>query len=94
MYAKLENLTEEEKQIMRYYLATKSRSNTLRIDDGVVNSLVANRIIYRGASVGNMLEGFAHNISDIAWEYLHSHPELLVGSTNTYRTDKGNRRVF
>jgi hypothetical protein len=85
---RLNSLTEDEKQILRYYFAEQTRANSLRIDDGVVQGLVAEGIIYRSASVGNMLDGFAHNISDIAWEYLQAHPHLLNGTTNTYRTDK------
>lgn len=85
---KLQSLTEDEKQILRYYLAKNTRANMLKIDDGVVQGLVSDRIIYRSASMGNILEGFAHNISDFAWDYLHEHPQLLLGSTNLYRTDK------
>lgn len=85
---KLHNLTEDEKQILRYYFAKGTRSNTLKVDDGVVQELVACRIIYRSAQLGNMLEGFSHNISDLAWDYIHLNPSVLQGSTNTYRTDK------
>lgn len=85
---RLQRLTEDEKQILRFYVAENTRANTLKIDDGVVNGLVADGIIYRAASMGNLLEGFAHNITDFAWEYLHENIELLDGHTNTYRTDK------
>lgn len=85
---RLQNLTEDEKQILRFYFAKNTRSNVLRIDDGVVQGLVADGILYRSASVGNMLEGFAHNISDFVWDHIHRNPGLLVGDTNTYRTDK------
>lgn len=85
---RLNSLTEEEKQILRFYVAKQSKSNVLRIDDGVVKGLVSAGIIYQSAALGNMLEGFAHNISDFAWEYLHEHPEVLDGTTNLYRTDK------
>lgn len=85
---RLQCLTEDEKQILRYYIAENTRANTLRIDDGVVQGLRANGIIRRSASMGNALEGFAHNISDFAWDYLHEHPHLLEGTTDTYRTDK------
>ncbi|WP_146583085.1 superinfection exclusion B family protein [Neorhodopirellula pilleata] len=91
---KLHSLTEDEKQILRFYYATQSKSNTLRIDDGVVNGLVSAGVIFPAARMGNMFEGFAHNISDVAWNYLHEHPELLDGTTNFYRTDKGNRRLL
>ncbi|MCA3176625.1 MAG: superinfection exclusion B family protein [Burkholderiales bacterium] len=85
---KLNSLTEDEKQILRYYYAKNTRANTLRVDDGVVQELAASRVIYRSAQVGDMVEGFAHNITDFAWEYIHANPQVLVGSTNTYRTDK------
>jgi hypothetical protein len=89
---RLHRLTEDEKQILRYYIAANSRANTLRIDDGVVQGLVADGIIHQSASLGNMIEGFAHNIDDFAWDYLHGYPNLLEGRTNTYRTDKRGKR--
>jgi len=85
---KLNRLTEDEKQILRYYFAKGTRSNTLKVDDGVVQELVMCRIIYRSTQVGNLLEGFSHNINDLAWDYIHSNPHVLQGSTSTYRTDK------
>lgn len=88
---RLNRLTEDEKQILRFYVEKKTRANVLRYDDGVVQSLVSDRIIYQSASLGNVLEGFAHNISDFAWDYLHVHPHLLDGTTNTFRTDKRER---
>ncbi len=85
---RLNNLTEDEKQILRYYLAENTRANTLRVEDGVVQGLKSSGVIYMSASMGNLVEGFAHNISNHAWDYIHKHPELLLGSTKTYRTDK------
>jgi hypothetical protein len=85
---RLHRLTENEKQILRYYLVEQTRANTLRIDDGIVQELLGAEIIYRSSAVGNFLEGFAHNISPIAWDYLHANPNLLNGSTDTYRSDK------
>jgi hypothetical protein len=89
---RLHRLTEDEKQILRFYFAKQTRANLLRIDDGVVQGLVSSGIIYRSTQLGNMIEGFAHNISDFAWDYLHQHPELLDGTTNFYRTDR--RDIF
>lgn len=88
---KLQYLTEGEKQILRYYVAENTRTNVLKVNDGVVQGLVASRIIYRAASIGDLIEGFAHNITDLAWDYLHLHPEVLDGTTNFYRTDKRQR---
>jgi hypothetical protein len=88
---RLHDLTENEKQILRYYIANNTRANRLRIEDGVVQGLVSKGIIYQSAAMGNLLEGFDHNISEVAWDYLHSHPGLLKGSTDFRRTDKRNR---
>lgn len=85
---KLNRLNEDEKQILRFYLAKGTRSNSLRVDDGVVQELVACRIIFRSTQMGNLVEGFSHNISDVAWDYINANPEVLRGTTNTYRTDK------
>lgn len=85
---RLQCLTEDEKQILRFYISENTRANMLRIEDGVVQGLKADGIIYQSASLGSILEGFAHNISDFAWDYLKVHPHLLQGNTNTYRTDK------
>lgn len=89
---RLHRLTEDEKQILRYYIAKQTRANTLRINDGVVQGLVADGILYRSTSMGSLVEGFGYKISDIAWNYLNVFPNLLEGSTNTYRTDKRERR--
>ena len=85
---RLHRLTEDEKQILRFYIAENTRANMLRIEDGVVQGLQSDGIIYQSASLGNVVEGFAHNITDYAWDYLHVNPHLLNGTTNTYRTDK------
>jgi hypothetical protein len=85
---RLNRLTEDEKQILRFYIAKQTRANSLRIDDGVVQALVAEGIIYRSASMGNVFEGFAYNISDTAWEYLNVNPGLLAGTTHIARTDR------
>jgi hypothetical protein len=85
---RLGNLTEPEKQILRYYIAMNTRGNKLRTESGDVMALVHAEIIYRSAAVGSVLEGFAHNISDFAWDYIHSNPHVLDGTTNTYHTDQ------
>ena len=85
---RLNALTEGEKQILRFYIAKQTKTNVLRIDDGVVQGLVAARIIYQSALIGYIVEGFALNITDFAWEYLLAHPHLLNGTTDIYRTDK------
>lgn len=78
---RLRDLTEGEKEILRYYIIENTRANVLRLEDGVVQELVAEGIIYRSSNIGSVLDGFAHNINDIAWDYLHVYPYLLESST-------------
>ena len=80
--------TEEEKQILRFYYAKETKTNYLHVADGVVQGLVAKGIIQLASSMGSVVDGFAHNINEIVWQELNEHPDLLVGTTNTYRTDK------
>lgn len=84
---RLHALTEEEKQILRFYIAKETKTNVLCIDDGVVQGLVSAGIIYRSSNIGTMYRGFAHNIFDFAWDYLHENPHLLKGTTKKYRTE-------
>lgn len=84
---RLNSLTEDEKQILRFYIAKQTKTNFLRIDDGVVQGLVSAGIIYRAANFGD-IRRFPYNISEIAWDYLNINQSLLVGTTNSWRTDK------
>lgn len=86
----LGRLTEDEKQILRFYIVKQTRANRLRFDDGVVQGLASKHIIMLASKLGNMIEGFEYNINDVAWDVLNEKPVLLVGTTNTYRTDKRN----
>lgn len=85
---RLRTLTEDGKQILRFYVALNTRANTLRYDDGVVQGLASVGVIWQSSGMGNALEGFAYNISEAAWDELHKKPTLLDGTTNVYRTDK------
>lgn len=85
---RLNSLTEEEKQILRYYLAKQTRTNSLRIQDGIVQGLVAAGIIHQSASLGDLHSGFSYNISEFAWEFLNKNQTILEGVTTTCRTDK------
>jgi hypothetical protein len=86
--AHLNNLTEDEKQILRYFIQFSTRASMLRYDDGVVQGLAHRGIIYQSSSMGNVFQGFPYNISDWAWDYLQVNPDVLNGYTNVYRTDK------
>jgi len=85
---RLNNLTEDEKQILRYYIGFNTRASMLRYDDGVVQGLAQRGIIYQSSSLGSIFQGFPYNISDWAWNYLQANAHVLDGYTKTYRTDK------
>jgi hypothetical protein len=86
---RLNSLTEEEKQILRFYIAKQTRTNYLRMGDGVVHGLESCGIIRQAHIQGDILEGFAYNITEFAWEYLQKHhATVLNGTTRHYRNDK------
>lgn len=88
IFQRLKRLTEDEKQILRFYIANQSRSNKLRFDDGIVQGLANDRIIFRASSIGSLVDGFAFNINNVAWDVLNKDQTLLDGTTNTWRTDQ------
>ena len=75
---RLHNLTPDEQEILRPYIADNTRTQYLSYTDGVVRGLEHERIIYRSAEVGHM-ESWAYNIQPWAWTYLNQHRELLAG---------------
>jgi hypothetical protein len=71
---RLHDLTPEERDILRGYIIGNTRTQYYRsLDDGVVDGLEAERIIYRTS-----INGWAYNIQPWAWKYLNEHPELLL----------------
>lgn len=77
MRKRLNDLTSEEKQILRKYILGNTRTQDLLIQDGVANGLVAAKVLYRSANVGSMMGGFAFNMQPWAWVYLKENPYLL-----------------
>ncbi len=88
---RLRTLSEDEKQILRFYVAQNTRTNSLRIDDAVAQGLAADGVIALAGNFGNALDGFPYRIADVVWSELQKEPGLLDGSTNTYRTDRTER---
>jgi len=84
---RLKALTENEKQIIRYYVIKNTRSNNLNLECGIVKGLESAGIIHRASSVGSALNGFAYHIDDAAWDYINKNKRLLIGTTDTYRSD-------
>lgn len=85
---KLQLITEDEKQILRYYIFKQTRTNYLDIRNGAVNGLVAANIIRRSSEVSmnvgfnNMI--FAFRISDIAWQILNENTEFIFNEESRF----------
>jgi len=73
----LKQLTPEEKKLLSGYIHNQTRSQTLKVQSGVVNALVMQKILVRASSLGSVFGGFDYNIQPWAWEYLNENPELL-----------------
>jgi hypothetical protein len=84
---RLHSLTEDEKEILRFYITKKTKTNRLYAEDGVVVGLETAGIIYRASPLGTASITFAYNIPELVWDYLQQNPCLLTGITRKYRTD-------
>lgn len=73
---RLHRLSPDEKEILMHYIGNQVRSQILPMQDGTVNGLVAEKIIFRSSNLGS-INGFAYNIQPWAWDYLNEHPDLL-----------------
>lgn len=74
---RLFKLTEEEKEILSYYIDNQTKSQNLSYTYGVVKSLERNLIIYRASTLSAYGDSFAYNIQPWAWDYLNKNPKLL-----------------
>jgi hypothetical protein len=81
----LRGLTEDEKQILRFYLTKQTKTNYLNIMDGITQGLESKGIIERMPVATHEVGMFAYNISDFCWKYLNKNRGLLEGLTNTIR---------
>lgn len=74
---RLNNLTNEEKEILNYYITNKTRTYELPLNDGIVCELSSYKIIYRAAGVSTGGLYFAYNMNPWAWRYLNKNKELI-----------------
>jgi hypothetical protein len=78
------SLTQPEKTLLRGFVSAGSRSQQLKYDDGVVIGLMHDGVLYyasgRAVSYLDPLNFYTQvNMELWAWEYLHQHPECLLG---------------
>jgi Super-infection exclusion protein B len=58
----LRNLTPEEKTVLADFILFQTKSQNLDFQSGVTNGLEHAHIIYRSATVGSLMSGFAYNL--------------------------------
>jgi Super-infection exclusion protein B len=80
---RLNELTPQEKELLRYYIYGNTRTKVLDMADGVTSGLETEGIIYRAASVSHGLTRFSYNIRPWAWQYLKENEYLLEPSSSS-----------
>ena len=74
---RLQNLTDEEKRILGYYITKQVRTQSLAINNGTVNDLNKIGCLYLASRFSHGLEYFPFNITTWAWDYLNKNPHLV-----------------
>ena len=74
---RLHDLTDDEKQVLKGYIDDNSRTQNLKLNDGVISGLALASVIYRASQLSVGSTFFPYNIEPWAWDYLRKHPELL-----------------
>lgn len=80
---RLKDLTEEEKQVLRWFLEHNTRTSQLKYGNGVVQGLIAAGIIIHTNPQAYRHHSEACLIAEDALGVLKKRPDLLTGSTTT-----------
>lgn len=75
-YKRLENLSDEEKKLLKRYMDHNTKTQYFFPADGVALGLEAQGILFRVSDIGEFSH-FPYNIQPWAWEHLKNHRELL-----------------
>ncbi len=74
----LKQLTNDEKEILKYYLTENKRTQYFPLSSGVINGLCSKNLVYNSSNIAAQGSyNFAYNIEDIAFNILKIHPEYL-----------------
>ena len=73
---RLGNLTVEEKKILNAYISNQTRTQVLDLENGIVNGLIQEGIIYRVSPIVRVTLT-ACNIQPWAWDFLNENKHLL-----------------
>lgn len=73
----LHNLSPDEKAYLATFVRDDTITQSMPINDGIVQSLVKKRIIYRASVLSQVGAHFPHNLQPLVYEHLKKHPEVL-----------------
>jgi Super-infection exclusion protein B len=76
---RLQQLTHDEKLVLKRYIDGQTRTQYLDINDGIVAGLEQAEIINRASVTSVGMFTFPYNLTDFAWDYLNKHPGILAG---------------
>ena len=84
------DLSPPEKLVLREYIENQETTRYFEISNGIVNGLVAKKILYCASNIGAYWTSFPFNMQPWAWKYLNEHTDILndisaVSLTNTSR---------
>jgi hypothetical protein len=72
------SLSMVEKQVMQSYIRNNTRTQRFNIDSGIISGLVAYGVLHLASKQGDAVSGFPFNITDWAYRYFGTHPELIA----------------
>ena len=73
---RLHSLTQEERGVLRGYIAEDKRTQYFDISDGVVQGLFLEGILFKPSNISSYIT-MAYNIQPWVWDYLNKHPDLV-----------------
>jgi hypothetical protein len=74
------SLSKVEKEILALYVQNDTTTMAFEIRDGIVNGLIAKKILFRSSNLTNPMSfDLDTNISSWAWKFLHKQPDFLTG---------------
>lgn len=87
------NLSPPEKLVLREYIENQETTRYFEISDGIVNGLVAKKILYCASNIGAYYTSFPFNLQPWAWKHLNEHPEILSDLSSVLQANTSRQRT-
>lgn len=89
----LATLTAEEKGYLAEFMQTGRTTILLPIEDGIIGSLVARKIVYRASNVFHVVEGVPYSLQPWARQHLEANLHILDGAFGHPLTSRERARA-